>query len=279
MRLSYFLGVFCLFIISFQSLGQLIQKPIRLHPNQQEGKHNQRRTSVLLDIPFFDDFSDFQTGFPDSTRWEQGGGVYVNNSFGIQMISIGVATFDGQDETGANYNPESSSSIGEADKLTSHCFDLSPTSGNSIADSLILSFYWQAKGLGELPNREDAFVLQFKDSTDTWRTEWSVAGDTLTDFIKEDIRVNDGRYFHEDFQFRFVSFGRLSGGYDTWNLDYIYFDKKDSIGSTIQLDVAIAEQPTSIFTDYTEIPFSHFAAYPDTLIKDSTSVDFSKGSG
>ena len=55
-------------------------------------------------MPFFDDFSDY-VGFPKSSLWIDND-VFVNRSYPINPINLGVATFDGLDSLG---NPESNS--------------------------------------------------------------------------------------------------------------------------------------------------------------------------
>lgn len=215
-------SILCAFLMLFvvgQSFAQLIQQPIRLHKNGFADSNQILRTQgdsgVFVQIPFFDDFAEFESGFPDTSRWEQGGGTYINNSFGTNLISVGVASFDGQDEFGNPYNLESTGTTGEADRLTSHCFDLSDSSGNVISDSLILSFYWQAQGLGELPNSGDVLELQFRNANGAWETQWFSDADSITPFIQERVVVDEPQFFHGKFQFRFLSIGRLSGAYDT----------------------------------------------------------------
>ncbi|MFT6961342.1 MAG: hypothetical protein ACJAWV_001056 [Flammeovirgaceae bacterium] len=260
-----------------QLFAQLIQQPIRLHKNGLAELNTTYRTQedsgVFVQLPFFDDFADFQTGFPDTSRWEQSGGAYINNSFGTNLISVGVASFDGQDEFGNPYNLESTGTTGEADRLTSHCFDLSDSSGNVISDSLVLSFYWQAQGLGELPNSGDLLELQFKNASGAWETQWFSDADSITPFIQERVVVDEPPFFHGKFQFRFVSIGRLSGAYDTWNLDYVFFDKKDSIGKSITQDFAVSIRPNPIFSDYSAIPLTHFETFPDSLMQDSLQAE------
>src|SRR5690606_86801 len=109
---------------------------------------------------------------------------------------------------------------GEGDQLVSQEIDLSP---NQVADSLYLSFFWQAGGLAEMPDEQDQLELYFLDREGNWQLAWSVAGgdlETRDTFRHEMIRVEEP-FFHSQFRFRFVNKGRLSGPFDSWILDYI----------------------------------------------------------
>ncbi|MBT7481162.1 MAG: hypothetical protein HN677_02075, partial [Flavobacteriales bacterium] len=55
-----------------------------------------------LSIPFIDDFSSTST-IPDSVLWEDNS-VFVNRNYGVNPITIGVATFDGLDANGRAYD-------------------------------------------------------------------------------------------------------------------------------------------------------------------------------
>ena len=193
-----------------------------------------------LDLPFFDDFS---TLVRDPNKWVDSGGVFINNEFGFEPISKGVATFDGFNEQGEPYDFSTvvSQAIGPADRLISCPIDLS-----GGPNSTFLAFYWQLEGFGEIPDSEDTLQVQLKDSTDTWQTVWTQIGgnpidtvirrdtagmiidtvvisrlDSNFSFIQEFIPIEDLSFFHDDFQFRFIASGRLSGLYDVWNVDYV----------------------------------------------------------
>jgi hypothetical protein len=79
------------------------------------------KAADTLNLPFFEDFSTSSV-VPDPSKWTDAS-VFVNNSFGLDPISIGVATLDAIDANGELYStnnlPVSS------DKLTSLPFDLS----------------------------------------------------------------------------------------------------------------------------------------------------------
>jgi hypothetical protein len=141
-----------------------------------------------------------------------------------------------------------------------------------LADSLVLSFYWQARGWGEQPNADDSLMLQFKNSSGQWVRQWAISVDSLTPFTKQDIVLRNSAYIHSSFQFRFLNFGRLSGAYDTWNIDYVYLNARAAIqrpGAGIVRDVAFVGGPISPIKNYSQIPLSQ---YQESLKADSISA-------
>lgn len=225
-------------------------------PGVQEASAAQRTAVIRTTLPLFDDFSQ-RRGEVDTLRWEAKGGAFVNNTFGIRTPSQGMATLDGTDYLGNPYNSADPLANGLADKLTSRPIDLS---GLSVADSLILTFYWQAGGIGERPDRSDTLYLQAKDRNGNWQTLWRQHGDVSDEFRTARLALNASAFFHTDFQFRFQNFGRLSGGLDTWNIDYVYFFRKSADAPRQRLDIALSGTPTSPFGRYTAVPLNHFAA-------------------
>src|SRR5215217_3006858 len=77
-----------------QTLSPLESYPL-LHSGPAAGR--QLRTQALgdtLTLPFFEDFAAY-TGAASIQNWQRGGGVYVNNQYGLNPPSLHVATFDG----------------------------------------------------------------------------------------------------------------------------------------------------------------------------------------
>jgi hypothetical protein len=201
---------------------------------------------------------------PDTLKWMNAGGVYINDRYGIDPPSYNVATFDGLDANGKGYSTGNIYSTGLGDALTSLPINLS---AYTPVDSLILSFYWQGAGIGERPDATDSLHLQFKDKNGIWRTVWSMKGDS-TAFRQVSLTVKDQLYFYNGFQFSFHSFGKISGSYDVWNLDYIVLDTNRTITNPFHPDVAISKIPVSILKKYTAIPYKDFfSAGPDALIE------------
>jgi hypothetical protein len=191
---------------------------------------------------------------PDSLKWKNTGGVYINDRYGIDPPSYNVATFDALDANGKGYSTGNIYTTGFGDALTSLPINLSPY---TPADSLVFSFYWQGAGIGERPDATDSLHLQFKDKNGAWRIVWSMKGDS-TDFHQVLLAVKDPLYFHNGFQFSFHSFGKLSGSYDVWNLDYILLDTNRTVNDPHHPDVAISKIPVSILKNYTAIPYKDF---------------------
>ncbi|MDW7695959.1 T9SS type A sorting domain-containing protein [Flammeovirgaceae bacterium SG7u.111] len=215
--------------------------------------------TVFVNLPFFDDFSGYE-GDADTLRWSQIGlGAYINNHYSEEAPSKGVATFDGVDEYGVPYDLDDEFNYDEADSLVSHFFDLSTF---KPSDSLYITFQWQPEAFGEAPESEDSLRLQFADTSGVWQTVWSVNGDTTKPFATVQVSVDNEAFFHQYFRFRFQNIARLSGIYDAFHLDYVYFFKKEDDISERRLDVALVKQPTPALSRYTAMPLWQFLADP-----------------
>ena len=58
-----------------------------------------------------------------------------------------------------------------------------------------------------------------------WKTVWIDSAVTVSDkFVQVLIPIRANFYLHSGFQFRFQSYGRQSGQFDVWHLDYVYLD-------------------------------------------------------
>ena len=68
--------------------------------------------TVFVTIPFYEDFSDYFSGTPDTSKWQTSNGVFINNNYGLGILTTGVATFDGQDSIGTPYNLDALSIVG-----------------------------------------------------------------------------------------------------------------------------------------------------------------------
>jgi hypothetical protein len=195
---------------------------------------------------------------PDTLKWVNGGGVYINDRYGVSPPSYNVATFDGLDANGKAYsfapNGTNIYAKGDADTLTSLPINLLPY---LPSDSLVLSFYWQGAGLGEMPDLTDSINLQMKNKNGAWKIVWSMKGDS-TAFKQVLLTLKDPLYFYNGFQFRFHSYGKISGSFDVWNLDYILLNKNRTITDATHRDIAISDIPVSILKDYTAIPYKDF---------------------
>lgn len=254
--------------------------PARQAPDQATVLKNARQQAgEPLSLPFWDDFS-FSSGHPSDSLWIVNRTVFVNDGQGINPPSINVATFDGYNENGLPYStvPEAT---GYRDTLESQFIklaDVLPEYRNSI----YLSFFYQAGGNSEIPDPGDFLQLEFK-STEGWKEIYrfrvkanadpAVFYDTAIQ-IPQEVAGSIPNYFHNAFQFRFTSFGKISGAYDGWHLDYVYLnrrvnDNEEVIDPSYNInegdkntnisDRAISTPFTSILRNgYYAMPYSHF---------------------
>lgn len=249
--------------------------PWKIYPLPSSSKsapHARLANTDTLALPFWDDFSNADSGSPANNSyspkpelWAPGSEtVRVNTGLDINPPTVGIATFDGVDADG---NPYSSidTDTGLADSLLSLPIDLS-TVPVTERQTVWFSFFWQQFGRGEFPDEEDSIRLQFKNSQGDWSTVWSRAGgDTLAteNFQQELIQLLNPGYFHNAFQFRFQSYSRLSGAFDTWNIDYIYLNSGRSASNTAYPDRALTSLPGSPLGDFTAVPMEQFKADPE----------------
>lgn len=234
-----------------------------------------QKVADTLELPFFEDFS-YQSHFPKNDLWADNK-VFINNRMAIEPPSYGVATFDGLDESGRPYDPnrDNNNRSLPTDTLTSNFIDLSDESEDS---DLYLSFFYQPKGLMDAPERVDSFLLQIKSSKDSlnpWQTIWRVSGgkdyDPVPDFKPVILPINypdSSGFYHQGFQFRFISFGNVSGNLDNWHLDYIELGERNS-ADTFKRDVGIVKPPLGILKEYREVPWDHF---DESYVRDEISI-------
>jgi hypothetical protein len=269
--------------LSLMGLSGVAQEMlVDLHSNprlgaweEAERRHfnNLRTAGDTLALPFFDDFSEPFTRlnhphdlYPSLDLWI-GKTVYVNNHMAINPPSQGVVTFDGLDENGLAYGFGFSTPT-LSDSLTSKPIDLS-----SALDTVYLSFFYQAQGMGNAPEEEDLLALEFKDSSDTWYRIWDVAGYILEEYEFNQVLlpILGAEYLHEGFQFRFLNYASRAGNVDHWHLDYIELDDSRSYADTINNDLAFLGQTSydndtigfqqataSILSEYTSMPWTHY---------------------
>jgi hypothetical protein len=262
----------CLWLGGVSTLwAQLHLVPLVTRVADQSTKSVNAARIQAIQLPFFDDFSTATSTHPDSQLWKPGSGVYINNTLTTSHPSINVATFDGLDAAGVPYNFTNEQAQGDSDTLVSQPISLS---GLRPADSLYISFYWQAKGLGELPDRADTLRLEFLSNTGDWIAVWKQAGGAFDSLFRQTfIPIIAPAYLHDNFQFRFRAYGRLSGAFDTWHLDYIYLNKGRSLNDRFIKDIAVRQPLTSLLKRYTAMPFKHYFANPAAATADSVRTD------
>jgi hypothetical protein len=240
-----------------------------------------------LDLPFFDDFSQQPYGLTDHRKWADNA-VFINDAYGINPPTKGVATFDILDGSGHVYKHVSSSPAG-ADTLASKPIRLTP------ADvGVYLSFAYQPKGMSDdMPERADSLTLQLYAPGLGWISAWHAFPDTFrvdsvkvlkekyflqtpydkissskditTQFFKVIIGVSDAKFLQPGFRFRFINYatrgsadvlGKLSNC-DIWNLDLVYLNKDRNDSDTMLTDVAIARPTQKLLKEYYAMPWRH----------------------
>ena len=222
--------------------------------------YGSRSVAASVDLPFFDDFSNY-TGYPNAFLW-QDLDVYVNRSLASNPINLGVATFDGLDSLGNPRNIFSEFSQGPSDFLTSQTIDIS-------SESIVyFSFYFQAQGIGNQPESNDILRVDFLDSIGEWNVVWEINGQALNDFEKVAIEINDLSYLHDEFQFRFHNYSTLSGNFDHWHIDNVLLTE-DLALSNENDDVAFVYETSKVLNFYTSIPWSHFSSNEPSYVAEN----------
>jgi hypothetical protein len=139
---NYSLLILLLSLFCQVSFAQFQIVPLK---NTEKNKPSSAKITAL-NLPFFDDFST-SINRPDQSKWQQGGGISITNTFTNNHPTINVATFDGVNSTGTPYDFVNSLSEGPTDTLTSLPIDLG---SKTVADSLYLSFFYRGQGLDRL---------------------------------------------------------------------------------------------------------------------------------
>ncbi|KAA9338941.1 T9SS type A sorting domain-containing protein [Adhaeribacter soli] len=215
------------------------------------------QTSRTLSLPFFDDFAKFNNRL-DTTLWEDGSSVYVNNQFSRNPVSKNIATFNSFSAAG-NLSTVSSTQKTGVDTLTSRPINLS---GFSASDSVYLSFYLQLGGIGLVPGTSSYFQVEFLNNLGVWQSasarifRGSQSADQFTQYF---IPITDAKFFHNNFQFRFRSYGESRPRFDTWNLDYVYLNAKRQKNER-RVDITTSRPITSLLQRYTAMPIHQFQA-------------------
>ncbi len=220
------------------------------------------KSNLLLTLPFFEDFSTSAV-FPDPGKWTDQY-VFINNSFAIDPVSIGVATLDAIDQYGNVYaltNQPTSS-----DTLTSQDFDLSIY--KTTGDRVTFSFFFQCGGKGEVPDPGDDLLLEFYSPKDNaWTVAWDTTLNYVTAFEQVILKV-DTAFYQQGFRFRFrnytsISVNDVSGGEgalsnaDCWNIDYIVMNTDPVAAHRSFNDITIIDIPKKLLDFYEAVPWLH----------------------
>jgi hypothetical protein len=235
--------------------------------------------AVLLELPFFDDFSTSSLR-ADTGRWSDAY-AFVNNNFCDQPLTNGVATLDALDEVGAIYsNAVLDPNTFVADHLSSHAINLA----YPAADSIYFSFLYQPGGLCDLPEEEDSLMVDFfaSDSSE-WVNVWRIPGTDLHPFKHVMIPITDDRFLNNEFRFRFRNRASLPrnneapdkrSNVDYWHVDYVRLDRNRSVADTILRDVAFNKELSPVFKVLRAVPWSHFENARVTILESLVSAQY-----
>lgn len=288
-RKSVILLTFGLVMIFNNLQAQIVLRRLSVNPaliNQNHKTFRQLKSTALgdtLNLPFWDDFSTTNV-YPNPKNWTDNK-VFINNTYPINPLSIGVATFDMLDENGSIYKNASTKPFG-ADTLTSHPINLASDTSHK---PLMLSFYIEAKGLGDAPEIQDSFMVDFYDpSVKIWETvDTIVINDTVRfkgDLTKNFFQIIDtipNEYKQQGFRFRFHNLASIdssdiagrNGNADFWHIDYVMID------TTAQLhDVAFVQPSSSLLNLYQSMPWNQFVAGQQILRKPSYDIKYRNNS-
>lgn len=251
-----------LLILGFVSEGYAQIQEISINQGQSKrgNELNGRlKASGPIELPFWDDFSG-SNQYVDSAWWEFSSQVQViaKPGIGIAPPSINVATFDGVNAFGEVYSDTKTD--GPVDSLVSRKIDLTKVPAN-LRNTVFLSFFFQAKGLGEQPEEQDSLLLYMKKADSTWQVVWPLNEPYPTDptvFTEKFIQVSDPAFYHSEFQFMFRAIGRQNGWFDNWHIDYVYMDKRRALGDNSYLDRTLTQLPTSILGEYSALPVEEY---------------------
>ncbi|MDO9553247.1 T9SS type A sorting domain-containing protein [Rhodonellum sp.] len=245
---------------SWKAFAQFSQLPTPERVKAQKTKNqNLKIKESPLNIPFWDDFS---ADAIDTAKWMVEG-VTKSNTVGNSPPSLGVLLLDGVDNTGKPY-ANAPTAQGLTDRITSKPIDLSNLTSQE-ANTLFLSFYWQAGGKAELPDARDELTLLFLDGQGIWTEVWSQAGgfeDNQQVFTPETIAVPPS-YQHAAFQFRFQARGRSSGPFDSWLLDYVFLNKDRSANASFFDDRSLTSTNDRPFEKHSAVPLFELKRNPE----------------
>jgi hypothetical protein len=262
---SAFISLFCSSL--FSQIEELVQ------PLQQAYISKDFKVlSTICDtigLPLEDDFSG-REGATDSRRWCDSK-VWINDSYGLDVPTLGVATFDGLDEFGQAYDILDNNSDTIADVLTSKYIRYVNNPQN-----VFLSFLYQVGGRGEKPTSGDFLTVQFWSPIDSnWTEVWRKEADSIVDFRNAIIPVDSNIWLEDGFQFRLAAYGARSGSFDIWNVDYVRLGANRSINDTVFTDAGFTRQHPSLLKDYWQIPWFHLDGLPDPF-KDEYQLHYRK---
>ncbi|HEY4785842.1 MAG TPA: hypothetical protein VIH57_07325, partial [Bacteroidales bacterium] len=259
--------VICLFspLKAQEVLRRLSANPELVRISKEKKNTKQQKLALVIPdsigLPFVDDFSTTMV-YPDPLLWKDKE-VYINSTYPVNPVSIGVATFDDLDQNGYVYKNASPSPF-YADTLTSRPFKLNFKS--VPRNDFFFSFFYQPQGIGDKPEKEDSLMVEFySPDSSRWTKVWSAPGDSVRPFKQVIIQV-DKEYQKNGFQFRFRNIASIdssdvpgiNGDVDQWNIDYVKLDTSRSAGDSILHDIAFVQPMTSLLKTFQSMPWNQY---------------------
>lgn len=285
-----------LIIVCATASAQEVELPLQYNPiarQQYEAETRfaprAQRGGSSLPIPFFDDFSRYT--LPTSNpaipiEWQQwtDNAAFINSTFPLNPMTIGVATLDGLAADGTPYIDtlyfptitESFLDWGLADSLTSMPINLS---GLTPDDSVHLVFHLQGGGLGNAPDADgilgaegDSLILEFYSPLQggQWARAWAIQGGADPSvFDTVFVSVSDFIYLQDGFRFRFKNYCTLHGALDHWHLDYVLLND-DISPSNFFYDEVSFQYPNNSLLNFglTSMPWTHYQTNPSLYMRD-----------
>lgn len=249
-----------------------------LEQQKKSGFKAEGDTVIIFETEFFEDFADYYyTVFPRPDRWEDRD-AFINSTFAVEMISIGVATLDALDERGFPYYT-STNKVVLSDALTSLPFSFA----NDTVATTYFSFFYQAGGLGDVPegndttggaagDGNDSLLLDFYDpGRMAWENVYFTLDNSSPEMFKQVIISVDSAFLRDGFRFRFRNYtsaesSNIQGqdlGYiannDQWHIDYIrILTTTDSTELARINDITITKPLLPTLETYTAVPYHHY---------------------
>lgn len=288
MQKNWLLAVLCL-VCSLLGTAQVMTLPLSQggghNTTQQPSPNRVQNTIVITDrttnpFGFFDDFSGTKARLSERL-WQLPTGVRITNTLAKLAPTQGVATFDGVGPNGLPYDTVGVGG-GGCDTLTSQPINMAQWLAiiDPNATGVILSFFWQPGGLDQVlePDRFDSLVLQTRvNNASPWISRWRTLGDTTKNFKYSSYELT-GAEVSSAFQFRFINYGRRSGAFDIWHIDYVHLDLKlvgDRFNTrdSIYTDLAAGQAPRSLLREYYGVPYFHLRARGLDAVSDSIEAE------
>ena len=288
--------VVCSLFTCTHGAAQEVESNLRYNPAARQQHEAEMRFSPRaqrgggsLPIPFFDDFSRYT--LPTSNpaipvEWQQwsDNAAFINSTFPLNPMTIGVATLDGLASDGTPYSDtlyfptitEAFLDWGLADSLTSMPINLS---GLTPDDSVHLVFHVQGGGLGNAPDADgilgaegDSLILEFYSPLQEgqWSRVWAMqGGGDATTFDTVFISVSDFIYLQDGFRFRFKNYCTLHGALDHWHIDYVLLNDDISPANFIYDEVSFQYPNNSLLNfGLIAMPWSHYQTNPSLYMRE-----------